>query len=869
MHACEERNGAAASARSVDTRLAVLFRRSLMLATAVALVVVLVGINAPVVAHAASNGYADLTSWTVSGQTASAKLLGTRAADGHATFQQSTDGAAPVVSTVSSGHWAGALISHSSQSLLDRNSKCLDGLSKQWTAKDCFTRTATLTFPQPVVDPELLIGLGGVSAGEPHNSGCVAEWENLTISAVNGQVPGTTALDATSVNERAHFANGVLSISDEQVKSLGECLAPNTGASTIRIRGLVSSVTFTYTYRAMITREDGRSTGWSIANTGGVYLQVAVPSVDLAVAKTGATEVSQNDKLTWTISVANNGGGDSHGFVVKDAVPDGVTNVRLVSAPTECILVGSDLLCQRAPDECSVTADTSLDAVARLTCAAYLDADQVVLKAGELFEPIVLSGVATSRIGTTILNTATVAGVDSDPDATNNSSTASSSVLATLTVYKSFPSGRRDASDQVTVEAKAGTKVLGTATTAGDESGLQNQQADEYVSLPVAVGTKLTISEAMSSGSASSLEAYSSSWECYYVLVADRTVSRANRTVVASGSGASGTFTFPESLPAGVNRVTCEFSNAPRSWTVAKSATVNGVAPEAGGVSPGDVIDYTVTATNTGAGDVDNVVLTDDLSDVLDDATFVAGSAKLKVGNDTATPVADPDTASSPGLLTTAAFTLPAGQEATLTYSVTVKDSAWLAELTNRVSGTGGPDGSVPPTDCDSSQSSLAQQCTTTNHTNAAIEIEKVDQQGDARIDGSAFEVLGDMNGQPGEVLTQYPAVGLELGLFGVSDLPVGTYWLREIKAPAGFSLLAQPVQFTVRSTGTVVIGQNGDGVVTAASDRITVRDHAVFLLPATGGPGIALFTLSGVVLLVAAGVMAARRRSAGGAAHR
>lgn len=830
-----------------------------MVSVVIVLLACLVGISSSSVAQAASTGYVNLQDWAVAGQTATATLPGTRAADGNVTYQQSAGGEAPTISTAQTGTWPGALISTPNAAILDNNSTCLDGLSAQWSARDCFTRTATVTFPQPVVDPEMVIGLGGRSSAPDDKSFCHASWENVTFSAVNGAAPAATAVEATSVGARSQFANGTLSLPDQEVKTLSDCVAPNTSSSIIRVRGLVSSVTLTYTFRAIITKADGRSTGWALGGTGGVYMQVAVPSVDLAVTKSGPAQVAHNGGLTWQIGVTNNGGGDSHGFVVKDAVPAGVSSPKLESAPAGCTLIGSDLVCTRSPDACSVAEDTTQSAVARLTCGrSYLDADAVVLAAGETFGPIVLSGVATSAVGTTIVNTATVAGVDSDPIVANNSSTATSSVLAALAVYKDFPADRRRASDQVTLTAEANAKVLGSATTTGDDTGLQDQHVTEFVSVPVPVGTTVTISEAMAPGSESSMDAYVGSWECSYL-------AGANRTTVASGSGSRGTFTFPATLPGGVSQVSCVFSNTPRSWNLAKTATTNGAAPEERQVSPGDVIDYTVTATNTGAGDVDNVVLTDDLSDVLDDATFVAGSAKLTIGDGAPTSVGGPTDAT----LTTAAFTLPQGQKATLTYSVKVTNDAWLAELTNTVSGTGGAGGAVPPSDCYQGQSPLAAQCSTTNRTNASIEIEKVGQSGDARIDGSAFELLADADGQPGAALAQYPVVRREPGLFSVTNLPVGTYWLRETQAPTGFSLLAQPVQFTVSATGEIRIGQNADGVVSADSARITVRDYPTSRLPAAGGTGIAPFALAGAALLASAGVVVLRRRSTHSATHR
>lgn len=134
------------------------------------------------------------------------------------------------------------------------------------------------------------------------------------------------------------------------------------------------------------------------------------------------------------------------------------------------------------------------------------------------------------------------------------------------------------------------------------------------------------------------------------------------------------------------------------TWRVAKTAT-----PASGTtVTAGTEITYSVTATadgTAGRGDVRGVVLTDDLTDVLDDATFVAGSARLTIGAGTPTTVTDPVGTT----LTTAPFDLPHGTTATLTYRVTVDaDVTGGTTLRNVVVGdatSGDPETCAPPAD--------------------------------------------------------------------------------------------------------------------------------------------------------------------------
>ena len=120
-----------------------------------------------------------------------------------------------------------------------------------------------------------------------------------------------------------------------------------------------------------------------------------------------------------------------------------------------------------------------------------------------------------------------------------------------------------------------------------------------------------------------------------------------------------------------------------RRLTVTKASD----APAAG-VRAGDTVEYTVTITNSGTADYDAatpVVVVDDLSLLLDDATFVAGSAGIVIGSGSPSAVADP----TGGLLTWSGE-LAAGGVAQLTYRVQVGDgSAGDRRLVNTVYASG------------------------------------------------------------------------------------------------------------------------------------------------------------------------------------
>lgn len=297
-------------------------------------------------------------------------------------------------------------------------------------------------------------------------------------------------------------------------------------------------------------------------------------------------------------------------------------------------------------------------------------------------------------------------------------------------------------------------------------------------------------------------------------------------------------------------------------WTIAKSATV-GTQPSNGQwVKPGDTITYTVTATSN-RGQINNVVLTDNLADVLDQATFVPGSAVLTIGSAAPVAVANPVAPST--TLTTQQFTLPAGQTAVLSYKVTVKADAWSAQLVNVATGAG----SVTPVRCATSTTPLAPECSTTHLTPAKILIEKLGESSDDEwvpMAGSTWAIHNDAAGAPGAVNTSFTVapVPSQTGQFQLEGIQPGVYWLEETTAPDGFNLLAEAVQFTVAANGAVTIGQGSGGGVVTTSDAdgngiflVTVRDVPALKMPESGGIGWWPFAAAGTSLLLIAMVLA------------
>lgn len=97
-------------------------------------------------------------------------------------------------------------------------------------------------------------------------------------------------------------------------------------------------------------------------------------------------------------------------------------------------------------------------------------------------------------------------------------------------------------------------------------------------------------------------------------------------------------------------------------------------------------------------------------------------------------------------------------------------------------------------------------------------------------------------------------------GEFEIEGLQQGTYYLKEIEAPAGYNLLPKALK--------VVVGENGILTVddsTSTVAKVTVENNKGPVLPETGGIGTTLFYVVGGALVIGAAVLLVVRRRAAG----
>lgn len=117
--------------------------------------------------------------------------------------------------------------------------------------------------------------------------------------------------------------------------------------------------------------------------------------------------------------------------------------------------------------------------------------------------------------------------------------------------------------------------------------------------------------------------------------------------------------------------------------------------------------------------------------------------------------------------------------------------------------------------------------------------------------------VVTDKNGNPVAVDTIEKKITNDKGKLVFKGLAEGTYTLTETKAPAGYTLLKNPI--------TIVIGANEDGTIKSATVNgketettdgvvpVDIKNHSGFTLPGTGGMGTYIFTIGGLVVMAGA----------------
>lgn len=122
----------------------------------------------------------------------------------------------------------------------------------------------------------------------------------------------------------------------------------------------------------------------------------------------------------------------------------------------------------------------------------------------------------------------------------------------------------------------------------------------------------------------------------------------------------------------------------------------------------------------------------------------------------------------------------------------------------------------------------------------------------DIYLKGAEFTLL-DNNGNKVTIGTNTNGTYIsgEYGLVLEGDITYGTYILTEVKAPSGYTKLANPITLTVNDDG-ITVSENTNVKIEKQNNTyiITVANNLLYELPHTGGPGIFLYMIGGMLLM-------------------
>lgn len=288
----------------------------------------------------------------------------------------------------------------------------------------------------------------------------------------------------------------------------------------------------------------------------------------------------------------------------------------------------------------------------------------------------------------------------------------------------------------------------------------------------------------------------------------------------------------------------------------------------------GDTVNFSITIT-VKDGNPEDYVLHDKLSGL----TFNSNSLEVKVGTKTLTPNTDYTLVTNPtdgdsfdvkfkdGILKT-------NDVVVVTYSATVAANATIAGAGNKNTAK-----------LEYSGKHSTEEETTTYVWKLNVHKYALDSKNkEVALSGAKF-VLYRMDGDTKEYATltgnkiagwvndKDKATTLETNGAGdilIEGLNVGTYYLEETEAPAGYNKLTEPIEVKITATTSVTSGSEtvqyknlSESSYTPATDAtVKVLNKAGTQLPSTGGIGTTLFyVIGGGLMAVAAVLLVTKKR--------
>lgn len=600
------------------------------------------------------------------------------------------------------------------------------------------------TFPQGSVFADWTYSEGNFWALDSNEAGTVVRYNPASgaMTRYPGALPG---IRGGSYGAAWKYGNGNLGFSQNGSGTILQVKVTNPNAATPGFE-LVASVA-----GPSSSLNDGTSTP-------------GLPA-DLSVTKTGPATFTSGGRIAYDVTVRNNGAGASSGWVVTDALPAGLSNPTVTGNVTTSVS-GSTLTVNGGRLEVGQSTTFRIQADTDVSPPAC------------------------------IVNTASVLGNEEDPNASNNESSARSCALA-LSV---------DKTSNATRDSRPGDTVTYTVTA-------KNVGAGDYTAEnPAVVFDDLTgvLDDADYNGDAAASAPgtlrYAQpriSWSGPLAVGASTTITY-SVTLKAGGDGAvknvawvpndPSTPTPPTCTPAtgGIDNATgqpCAVEEYPLPRLTIEKTVDRTELP-----AVGERATFTIVVRNDGPGDYSAsapATATDDMSDVLDDATFDDAS----LGSDTGTVTRNGNTLSWSGALA-------AGTQATITYSVTYTGNGNQI-LRNRA---------CVPTD---ETAPGAESCDSVRVPGALLTQQKsAEASSDPVVEGSTITyTLSFRNeGQAAAAVNAVDDLTRVLDDADVTTEPTASEGLRASRDGARISIVGSvPVGQTLTVTYTVTVRPNGD----------------------------------------------------------
>lgn len=436
---------------------------------------------------------------------------------------------------------------------------------------------------------------------------------NVTTGAVT-VFPGVMPTATGGYGAVWNFGNGNLGFSSNATGDVTQLRITN---------GATATPTF-----AIVSTVEGPS---STLNDG-----TSIPGLpaDLSITKTAPATFTTGDRLSYEITVTNNGAGVSSGWTVTDVLPAGLSNAGVVGNVTSTIS-GS-----------TVTVNGGRLAVGQ-SVTFQIEADTNVTPPA------------------CIVNVASVLGNESDPNSANNQDDAESCALA-LSVEKT---------SNATADSRPGDVITYTVTATNTGAGAYTatNPAVVFDDLSGVLDDAVYNGDAVATPSGTlGYQAPLLSWSGPLAVGQSVDITY-TATLKAGGDGEVTNVTWIPNDPGVTTPPTCDPATGGVDDATGQPCaveqfelprlTIDKSVDRTDLPAVGEQTTFTVVVTNAGPGvftAAAPATASDDLSDVLDDATFDTASLTSSVG-----------TATRTGNTLSWSGALGAGEQATITYSVT------------------------------------------------------------------------------------------------------------------------------------------------------------------------------------------------------